>query len=111
MAASSEALKRDEDGFSVADPNRLGMAGTLLKNIQPDPSASLRVLLDRHLREATVAANRENSDLQQSNVDGSGHAYWVDTEAGFTPQDQTDIIQFLLSLDDDPEVLPAVVSN
>ncbi|MEP0879937.1 hypothetical protein NDI49_00045 [Trichocoleus sp. ST-U3] len=111
VAASSEALKRDKDGFKVADPNQLGMAGTLLNNIQPDPSASLRVLLDRNLRETTVAVNRANSDLQQSNVDGSGHAYWVDTEAGFTSQDQTDIIQFLLSLDDDPEVLPAVASN
>jgi hypothetical protein len=30
----------------------------------------------------------------------------VDAAAGFTPQEQTDLIQFLLSLDDDPEVLP-----
>ena len=48
-----------------------------------------------------------NSDLQRANVDGSGHNYWVDQKAGFTTQDQTDLIQFLLSLDDDPEVLPA----
>lgn len=53
-----------------------------------------------------IAANRANSDLQQSNIDGSGHAYWVDAEAGFTTQDQSDLIQFLISLDDDPEVLP-----
>lgn len=53
-----------------------------------------------------IAANRANPDLQRANVDGSGHAYWVDEAAGFTPQEQTDLIQFLLSLDDDPEVLP-----
>lgn len=107
VAAGSEALKRDEGGFSVANSDQLGMAGTVLKNTQPDPSASLRVLLDSKLREPTVAANRANSDLQRSNVDGSGHAYWVDASSGFTTQDQTDLIQFLLSLDDDPEVLPA----
>jgi hypothetical protein len=111
VAATSEALKREGDRFRVANPDQLGMAGTLLKNIQPDPSASLRVLLDRKLRQPMVAANRANPDLQRSNVDGSGHAYWVDTKARFTTQDQTDLIQFLLSLDDDPEVLPTVASK
>ena len=81
------------------------MAGTSLRNIQPDPSASLRVLLDRRLRRQAIAANRANSDLQKSNVDGSGHNYWVDKRAGFTTEAQTDLIQFLLSLDDKPEVL------
>jgi len=38
---------------------------------------------------------------------GSGHNYWVDAESGFTIQDQTDLIEFLLSLDDNPEVLTA----
>jgi hypothetical protein len=78
-----------------------------MRNIPPDPEASLRVLLDRNLRQEAIAANRANPELQQSNVDGSGHTYWVDQAAGFTPQDQTALIQFLLSLDDDPEVLPA----
>ena len=110
VAASSEALKRDDKGFSVANPEQLGMAGTLLNGIKPDPSASLRVLIDRKLRKPTVAANRANPDLQRSNVDGSGHAYWVDTKAGYAVQDQTDLIQFLLSLDDDPEVLPTAAS-
>jgi hypothetical protein len=110
VAASSEALKRDDKGFTVANPEQLGMAGTLLNGIKPDPSASLRVLIDRKLRKPTVAANRANPDLQRSNVDGSGHAYWVDTKAGYAVQDQTDLIQFLLSLDDDPEVLPTAAS-
>ncbi len=111
VAASSEALKQDDKRFTVANPDQLGMAGTLLNNIQPDPSASLRVLLDRKLRQPTVATNRANRDLQRSNVDGSGHAYWVDAKAGYTTQDQTDLIQFLLSLDDDPEVLASTASK
>lgn len=109
VAAGPEALKLDDtsDRFIVANPDQLGMAGTLLQGILPDPAASLRVLLDRKLRENAIAANRESSDLQKSNVDGSGHNYWVDIEAGFTAEEQTDLIQFLLSLDDNPEVITA----
>jgi hypothetical protein len=66
----------------------------------------LRALLDRDLREPMLAANRNNSDLQRSNVSGEGHAYWVDRAAGFTTSDQTNLIKFLLSIDDDPAVLP-----
>ncbi len=83
------------------------MTGTLLQNVLPDANASLRVLLDRNRRQPTVASNRNNSSLQQANVDGSGHVYWVDEAAGFTAQDQNDLIQFLLSLDDAPAVLPS----
>lgn len=105
VAASSDALKPDKKRYSIANRNQLGMAGTLLNGIQPDASASLRVLLDRRLRGLTIRANQGNPSLVQANVEGSGHGYWVDPEAGFTLQDQTDLIQFLLSLDDNPEVL------
>lgn len=111
VAASSEALQQGEDGFKVAIPNQLGMAGTLLKGIQPDASASLRVLIDRNLREDVVAANRADQRLQRANVEGIGHNYWVDRQAGFTTQDQTDLIEFLLSIDDNPEVLPDRISH
>lgn len=84
----------------------MGLAGTLLQGIEPDPAASLRVLVDRNLRAIAVQQNRANPDLQATNGDGSGHEYWVDQPAGFSPQDQTDLIHFLLSLDDDPIVLP-----
>ncbi len=108
VAASASALKQEQDGqFVVANPNELGMAGTLMQNILPDPQASLRLLVDRNLRESMIAANQANRDLQKSNVDGRGHAYWVDAEAGFTTQEQTALIQFLLSLDDQPEILPS----
>ncbi len=94
------------------EAEQLGMAGTLMQHIQPDAAASLRVLVDRNLREKAVAANRANPDLQVANVDGSGHEYWVDEQAGFTEKQQNDLIQFLLSLDDDPEYLvPSENSN
>jgi hypothetical protein len=106
VAASAEALQPGEKGYEIAHPDQLGMAGTLLQNVLPDPTASLRLLLDRRLREPMIAANRANSDLQHSNVDGSGHAYWVDQAAGYTEPEQTALIEFLLSLDDAPPVLP-----
>lgn len=108
VAAGAEALKQDapDRSFTVVDSEQLGMAGTLLRSILPDPAASLRVLLDRSLREKAIAANQANPKLHRANIDGSGHAYWVDVEAGFTVQEQTELIQFLLSLDDDPAVLP-----
>jgi len=89
------------------EPDQLGMAGTLMQNIKPDPAASLRVLVDRNLRQKAIAANRANSDLQATNVDGSGHEYWIDETTGYTAQEQNDLIQFLLSIDDSPEVLPS----
>lgn len=110
VAASADALSQDADGFyTVKKPEQMGLAGTLLNEIAPDPAASLRVLLDRNLRQAAVTANRANSDLQAINSDGSGHEYWVDQRAGFSSQDQTDLIDFLLSLDDEPLVLPPSV--
>lgn len=107
VAAGPEALKREEDSsYTVANPDQMGLAGTAMQWIAPDPEASLRVLVDRNLRKVAVEANRANEDLQTINSDGSGHEYWVDRQAGFSPQDQTDLVQFLLSIDDDPEVLP-----
>ncbi len=108
VAASSEALRPAADGYyEVADPEQMGMAGTLMQQILPDPEASLRVLLDRNLRATAVAKNLSNSDLQATHVDGSGHEYWVDQQAGFTPQEQTNLIQFLLAIDDAPAILPS----
>ncbi|MDM9383150.1 di-heme oxidoredictase family protein [Chlorogloeopsis sp. ULAP01] len=107
VAASREAFKQDEKGgFVVANSQQLGMAGTLMRGILPDAEASLRSLVDRNLREPMVAANKASSDLQRSNITGQGHPYWVDEQAGFTTQQQTDLINFLLSIDDDPAVLP-----
>ncbi|MBD1843713.1 hypothetical protein H6F89_09930 [Cyanobacteria bacterium FACHB-63] len=105
VAASASAIAPQSDGaYAVVNPDEMGLAGTWMKRIAPDPEASLRVLVDRSLRSVAVDANRANPDLQNINSDGSGHNYWVDQAAGFTPQDQTDLIQFMLSIDDDPVV-------
>jgi hypothetical protein len=106
VAAGPDALQESEDGFVVADSEQLGMAGTLMRQIRPDPEASLRVLVDRELRAVMVEANRAHPDLQRSNIEGIGHEFWVDAEAGFSIEEQTSLILFLLSLDDDPAVLP-----
>lgn len=39
-------------------------------------------------------------------IEGVRHNYWVDRQAGFTIQDQSDLIKFLLAIDDDPKILP-----
>jgi Di-haem oxidoreductase, putative peroxidase len=106
VAAGAEALKIDNNDYDIINPDQIGVPGTLLRGIQADPEASLRVLLDRNLRRQNVLANRTHPDLQQSNVDGSGHNYWVDRQAAFSTQEQSDLIEFLLSLDDDPEIIP-----
>lgn len=105
VAASATAIAPQSDGtYTVVKPDEMGLSGTWMQRIAPDPEASLRVLVDRNLRAIAVDANRANPDLQITNSDGSGHAYWVDQTAGFSPQDQTDLIQFLLSIDDAPAV-------
>lgn len=104
--AGPEALKVEKDGYTIINYEQLGIPGTLFNGVEPDPSASLRVLVDRNLRRHVVNNNRADTNLQKSNVDGSGHNYWVDKQAGFTTQDQTDLIEFLLSLDDNPAVYP-----
>jgi hypothetical protein len=106
VAVGAGALKVDENGYEIVNPDQLGLAGTALKQIEPDPSASLLMLIDRNLRRQVIMANRANSNLQKSNADGSGHNYWVDKQAGYTIQDQNDLIEFMLSLDDNPEVIP-----
>lgn len=112
VAASAIALKQQEDGWlTVADPTQIGMAGTFMRGIRPDPAASLRMLVDRNLRSPMVDVNRANADLQRANVSGQGHEYWVDQQAGYEPQDQTDLVNFLLSLDDDPIALPPSVPS
>jgi hypothetical protein len=111
VAASAIALSQDSDGwFYIAQPNQIGMVGTFMQGIRPNAAASLRMLVDRTLRQPMIAANRTNSDLQRSHVSGEGHEYWVDREAGFEPQEQTDLINFLLAIDDDPIVLPELVT-
>lgn len=103
VAVSKNALQINENDYQIINPDELGLPGTALKQIVPDASASLRALIDRNLRRRVVAANRAEPTLTLSNADGSGHNYWVDKQAGFTIQDQNNVIEFLLSLDDNPQ--------
>ena len=75
----------------------LGLPGTVEKNMIPDPVNSLRALVDRELRARVVAANEASADLRRMNVQGIGHNFWVDAQSGFTDQEQTALILYLLS--------------
>jgi hypothetical protein len=106
VAAGPNALRLEGERYVVANPEEMGVAGTLVRGIRPDPAASLRTLVDRTLRQAAVQANQASPNLVRANIEGIGHEFWVDAEAGFTLQQQDDLILFLLSLDDNPLVIP-----
>jgi hypothetical protein len=106
VAVGPGALAEENGRFVIVNPDELGLPGTLMRNIRPDPAASLRALVDRSLRGPVIEANQAHPDLVRSNIEGIGHEFWVDEEAGFSLQEQTALILFLLSLDDDPPVLP-----
>lgn len=73
---------------------QLGLPGTVESNVAPDPGNSLRALIDRDLRARVIAAN---SSLQRMNVQGAGHNYWVDEQAGYTANKQRALILYLLT--------------
>jgi hypothetical protein len=103
VAVRQDALAVNPDGsFSITDPTGLGLSGTLSQGIVADSASSLRALFDRNLRSVVVQSNQANPALVLSNLDGTGHEFYVDSEAGYTPAQQTDLINFLLALDDNP---------
>ncbi len=103
VAVRAGALQVSSNGsFTVVDPRGLGLPGTLSKGKPADSASSLRALLDRQLRAQVVAANKAYPPLVRSNLDGTGHAFYVDQAAGYTPAQQTDLINFMLALDDNP---------
>jgi hypothetical protein len=75
----------------------IGVPGTVLKGIAPDPANSLLALVDRTLRARVVSANQDDARLKRVNVRGVGHEFWVDADAGFSAKDQDDLIGYLLS--------------
>ncbi|MFN6538137.1 MAG: hypothetical protein RM021_017565 [Nostoc sp. EkiNYC01] len=102
-AVRAGSLKVDSSGnFTVVDKSGLGLTGTLSLGIPADAASSLRALVDRDLRAIVVKANKANPSLVRSNLDGTGHNFYVDRQAGFNPSQQTDLINFLLALDDAP---------
>ncbi|WP_202078266.1 electron transport protein [Caldalkalibacillus salinus] len=75
----------------------LGLPGTLLKGQSPDPKNSLRAIVDRELRAKVIEANQKSQQLEDVHVTGEGHEYWVDTDAGFTADEQEALIHYLLT--------------
>lgn len=88
--------------FTVADPTGLGIPGTLKAFRKLDAAGSLRAVLDSGLRARVVAANRAEPGLLRQNLDGTGHNFYVDASTGFSAAQQADLVEFLLSLDDNP---------
>ncbi len=102
-AVRAGSLEVAPDGsFIVVDPSGLGLTGTLSRGIPADAASSLRALVDRNLRSLVVTANKANPSLVRSNLDGTGHDFYVDSQTGFTSQQQADLINFLLALDNEP---------
>lgn len=102
-AVRAGSLKVDSNGsFTVVNKTGLGLSGTLSQGIPADPASSLRALVDRDLRALVVKANKANPSLVRSNLDGTGHYFYVDRQAGFNSNQQADLINFLLALDDNP---------
>ena len=79
------------------DARQAGVPVTSLAFVPPDPFNSLRAVVDRGLRQRVVEANRAHPRTRAMNVEGIGHAYWVDAEAGFTPDDQKALVLYLLT--------------
>lgn len=88
------------DGGAAVGPNmsQVGIPGTLMKGIAPDPANSLRALVDSRLRRQVIAANQSVKSLQDVHVAGTGHEFWVDETTGFTKEQQDALIRYLLSL-------------
>ncbi|MHC2108729.1 cytochrome C oxidase Cbb3 [Methylobacterium sp.] len=90
-----------DSGIAVGpDPaTQLGVPGTVYRGIAPDPSNSLRALIDRDLRAQVIAANKSSDTARIARVTGEGHAYWADVGSGVSRQEQDTLIAYLLSID------------
>ena len=88
-----------DGGVAVGDDasTESGVPETLLKGISPNPENSLRALIDRKLRAHVVRVNTADPRLRRVNSRGIGHEFWVDTSAGYSLQEQDDLIDYLLS--------------
>jgi hypothetical protein len=103
IAVGPEALRLFPDGgWEIADHNFLGVPQTTLLGRPVSAANSLRALFDRDLRARVIANNRAEKKIARVNVDGAGHEFYIDPAAGFTYRQQTDLINFILALDDNP---------
>ncbi|AFZ18767.1 hypothetical protein [Allocoleopsis franciscana] len=99
VAVRAGAIQATANGITVVDPTGLGLTGTLSQGISADSANSLRALLDQGLRSKVIYANSLNPSLgkDRANLDGTGHNFYVND-----PAKQTDLVNFLLALDDNP---------
>jgi hypothetical protein len=103
VAVLDKSLMFNPDGsFVVVNPAGLGLPGTRVRRVGADAASSLRALLDSQLRQQVIAANHNSPALINSNLDGTGHNFYVDPTTSFTYTQQSDLVNFLLSLDDNP---------
>jgi cytochrome c553 len=103
VAVGKGSLQFDPSGsFSVVDASGLGLSGTLRMGKSADSASSLRALVDKELRAKVIQANQSDPGLVRSNLDGTGHEFYVDPIAGFSYKEQEDLVNFLLALDDEP---------
>ena len=102
VAVRAGAIAINNDQLTLTDPGGLGLTGTLSQGLSADAANSLRALVDRELRRQVIATNQADPRLVLSNLDGTGHRFYVDRKAGYSLKDQTDLVNFLLALDDNP---------
>ena len=102
VAVRAGAIAVDQDQITITDPSGLGLTGTLSQGLPANAANSLRALVDRDLRRQVIATNKADPRLASSNLDGTGHRFYVDRKAGYSSKDQTDLVNFLLALDDNP---------
>jgi hypothetical protein len=102
VSVRKNSLKIESGKVTVADPTGLGLPGTLRQGISADSASSLRALVDSNLRSQVIAANKAEPELVRGNLDGTGHNFYVDGTTGFTVKQQTDLVNFLMALDNDP---------
>ncbi|MBV8833857.1 MAG: hypothetical protein JO108_32050 [Acidobacteriaceae bacterium] len=72
-------------------------ANRLLKTDEGRAQLAPAKLVDRGLRARVVAANEASPPLRRMNVAGTGHAYWVDPQSGFSGQEQQALILYMLT--------------
>lgn len=94
-----------------------GVVATLFSGVEPEPRASLEVMLNPDLKAKVVQANKTQVIPFSANgktpasiaITGEGHNFFVapgipksNGKGNFTQKDLDDLISFLLALDDDP---------
>ncbi|MBO8171301.1 MAG: electron transport protein [Bacillaceae bacterium] len=87
-----------DGGVAVgAKPGQWGLTDTLLKGRPADPANSLKALIDREWREQVIRSNFRSARLLNTHTTGEGHAYWVDEQNGYSPDEQRALIEYLLT--------------